>query len=218
MDTAQLRAKRRQLSTKAYLKILRKDSKIPGIIYGKGLDEGIPFFMDYSSFLRFVHKYHWENTIIELTVEDDSGKEEIYTTIVQDIEHHPLTDKIIHLDLHKISLTEAIHVKVPVVSVGEAEGVKKGGVLEHMVWELNVACLPTQIPDSIKVDVSALDIGDSVHIKDITLPEGIKVLDSPETVLFVVEYGGTKIESTSSEEGEEQEPQVISKGKEEAEG
>ncbi len=215
MDTAQLKVKKRMISTKSHLKGIRKNGGIPGIIYGNDMEENVPFVIDYSSFLKFLHKYHWENTVIELTVESEDGEPGGYTVIVQDIEHHPLTDKIIHLDLHKISMTDFVRVKVPVVSVGEAVGIKKGGVLEHMVWELNMECLPTRIPDSIKVDVSNLDIGDSIHIKDISFGEGIKVLDSPETVLFVVEYGSTKVdEPAPSEGGESAEPEVIAKSKE----
>ncbi len=216
MDRVSMQAKVRPISTKSYLKQLRAQGNLPGVIYGKGLKESVPVYVPYSQFLKFLHTHHWENTIIEMEVEDASGNKNSYTVLVQEIAHHPVSDEMIHVDFHQISLTEKIHVRVPVVPVGEAVGMKKGGLLEHMVWELDVECLPTAIPESIEVDVSGLDIGDSIHVSDITPPEGVRILNPPDTAVFVLEYAGGGQETEATEEVSA-EPEVIKKGKEESE-
>ena len=148
-----------------------------------------------------------------MDINSDSGKRS-HTVIIQSISHDPVMDTITHIDFHQISMTEAIHVNVPVKALGEPAGIKKGGVLEHMVWELAVECLPANIPDAITVDVSGMDIGDSIHVADITPPEGIKILESSDTAVFHVEYAGGG-QSVSSPEEDTSEPEVIEKGKQE---
>ncbi len=210
MDRAVIRAKERPIKTKSFLKRLRKEGNIPGIIYGKGLEQSLPVYVNHSEFVKFLHHYHWENTIVDLEVEGEDGNKKSYTVLVQDIAHHPVSDEIIHIDFHQISMSEKIHLRVPVVAVGEAIGIQKGGLLEQMVWEIDIECLPTNIPEAIEVDVSSLDIGDSIHVSEITPPEGVRILEPGDTALFVVEYAGQE-----SEEREESssEPEVIKKGK-----
>ncbi len=215
MDTVEMKVKKRPIKTKSYLKSLRAQGMIPAIVYGKGLTESLPIMLDYSQFIKFLHQHHWENTIINMQVDDEEGNSQGYTVIVQEIEHHPVTDEIIHIDFHQISLTEKVHVRVPVVAVGEPVGVKKGGILEHMVWEIDIECLPTNIPEAIEVDVTELDIGDSIHVSEITPPENVRILEPPETALFVVEYAGAG-QTEKTESAESSEPEVIKKGKEEA--
>jgi len=171
--------------------------------------------VDYSQFVKFLHQHHWENTIIDMEIEKQDGSKQTYTVIVQEIEHHPVSDEIIHIDFHQISLTERIHVRVPVVAVGEPVGVKKGGLLEHMIWEIDIECLPTNIPDAIEVDVSGLDIGDSIHVSEVTPPQGVKILEAPDTALFVVEYAGGGQAESEEPSAQGAEPEVVKKRKEE---
>ncbi len=215
MNRVSMKAKKRPIKTKSFLKQLRNKGNIPGVIYGKHIKESIPVYVNRSEFVKFLHHHHWENTIIDLEVEEEDGSKESYVVLVQEISHNPVSDEISHIDFHHISMTEKIHLRVPVVGVGEAIGIRKGGVLEQMVWEIDIECLPTNIPEEIKVDISNLDIGDSVHVSQVIPPEGVRILESGDTVLFVVEYSGSGEEQSSEES--ENEPEVIKKGKEEEE-
>ncbi len=215
MDRVSMKAKKRPIKTKSFLKQLRSEGNIPGVIYGKQIEGGVPVYVNHSEFVKFLHQHHWENTIIDLEVENEDGGKETYTVLVQEIAHHPVSDEIIHIDFHQISMTEKIHVRVPVVAVGEAEGIRKGGLLEQMVWEIDIECLPTNIPEAIEVDVSKLDIGDSIHVSEITPPEGVRILEPGDTALFVVEYSGGGQEEVGEEAAASSEPEVIKKGKEE---
>lgn len=214
MDRVEMKVKKRPIKTKAYLNQIRQDGLIPGIVYGKDIDGGVPVMFGYSEFIKFLHHHHWENTIIDMTIESDDGSNDSYTVIIQEIAHDPVMDKITHVDFHQISMTEKIHVRVPVKAKGEPAGVKLGGVLEQMIWEIDIECLPTNIPDAIVVDVSSLNIGDSIHVSDITPPEGVRILESGDTAVFLVEYAGSG-QAESSQTEEQAEPEVVEKGKKE---
>ncbi len=211
MDRVKMSVKQRPIKTKGYLNKLREDGFIPGVVYGKDIEGAIPVMFSYPEFVKFLHHHHWENTIIDMTIESEDGNKD-YTVIIQEISHDPVMDRINHVDFHQISMTEAVHVRVPVKAKGEPVGVKKGGVLEHMVWEIDIECLPTDIPDAIVVDVSGLDIGDSIHVSDIEPPEGVRILEAGDTAVFLVEYAGGGQAETSGEQAEGQEPEVIEKG------
>jgi large subunit ribosomal protein L25 len=127
----------------------------------------------------------------------------------------PVYVKLKHIDFHRISLTEELEVKVPIVTKGEAAGVKNdGGSLDHTIWELDIICLPTNIPEKVTIDVTELEIGDAVHIKDIVLPEGVKTKHDPEAILVSVVPPMKEVEEPV--EGEEDiEPEVIKEKKDE---
>ncbi|MEW6170247.1 MAG: 50S ribosomal protein L25/general stress protein Ctc [Candidatus Omnitrophota bacterium] len=164
---------------------LRKSGFIPAVVYGQGMKpESIK--IPTKDLIRLMHEKHLENTIINLKIENDKRKKPL-SVLIKEIQHDPLKGNIVHIDFHHVSLTKAIHVKVPLAAIGEAIGVKQdGGVLNHIMWELEVECLPTQIPHNIEIDISNLKIGDSIHIKDIKLPEGLKVLQDTEAIIFTV--------------------------------
>ena len=121
-----------------------------------------------------------------MKVKGDAKKEKDKTVIIKEMQHHPLTGDILHVDFNQISLTQTIKVSVPLAVKGEAVGVKEGGVLEHVLWELEVECLPREIPEKIEVEVSGLKINDSLFVKDIVVPKGIKVLNDPELIAISV--------------------------------
>ena len=136
--------------------------------------------------------------------------------LVKEIQHDPVRGEIIHVDFNQISLTKAIKVNVPVVARGESVGVKlEGGSLEHILWEIEVECLPTNIPKGIEVDVSLLKLGDSIHIKDIIIPTGIKILNDPGAIVLSIAAPMKEEAPAEVLEGEaEQEPEVIKEKKE----
>lgn len=193
---------------------LRQKGFIPAVVYSGGKDS-IAIKVSHKEFLKLVHQHRVEGVVINLKIKDDK-KEKPRSCLIKEIQYHPVYGDIIHVDFNEISLTKAIKVNVPVVAKGEPIGVKQeGGSLEHILWEIEVECLPTSIPKNIEVDVSALKIGDSVHIKDIVFPPEIKVLDDPSAIILSVAAPMKEEVVVAPVEGEEKaEPEVIKEKKE----
>jgi large subunit ribosomal protein L25 len=141
------------------------------------------------------------------------------TCRVKAIQYNPVTDKIDHIDFMVISMTEKITVKVPVIllHIEEAPGIKEGGSLDLVHREIEVECLPTQIPEKVEIETKAMKINDAVHVKDLILPHGIKCLLSPEDVVLAI-HPPREEEVKPAEEGAATEPEVMEKGKKDKEG
>ncbi len=164
-----LEAKMRTKTGKAVSQ-LREKGLIPAVMYGHK-QNAVALEVNEQAFLK-AFRAAGESTLIDLVLDGKSNK-----VLVQDVAHDPLTDKIIHADFHKVSLTEKLHAKIPLVYVGESKAVKSlGGMLIKNVDELEVECLPTALVHEITVDISTLDnFGEIIHLKDITVPPGITV-------------------------------------------
>jgi len=219
MDFVELKANLREEKGKELNKKLRYTGMVPGVVYRKG-EETVSLKVDSKSLSKALHTEAGENVIIKLFIEGDKKKKE-RIVVIKELQKDPVKDKLVHVDLNEISLTETLKVKVPIMSKGEAIGVKQeGGVLQHIMWEADVECLPTNIPDKIEVDVTNLKIGGTLSIKDILPPEGVKILGDPESIVFSVEHVKTIEEAVAAPvEGESLEPELIreKKEKEEAE-
>lgn len=199
---------------KSRVRHLRKDGFIPAIIYGQGKDS-VCAKVAHGQLLSLIHQHRLENVVINVRIKDDK-KYKTRSCLIKEIQYDPVKGDIIHVDFNEISLTKVIKVNVPVVAKGEPIGIKQeGGSLEHILWEIEVECLPADIPKEIEVDVSPLKIGDSIHIKDLTVPAKVKILNDPEaTVLSVISPIKEEI-SVATVEGEEKpEPEVIKEKKE----
>lgn len=219
MDFVELKANLREEKGKELNKKLRSTGMVPGVVYRKG-EAAISLKIDSKSLAKALHTDAGENVIIKLFVEGDKKKKE-RIVVIKEIQRHPVKDTLVHLDLNEISLTETLKVKVPLTAKGEAVGVKQeGGVLQHVMWEVEVECLPTNIPDKIEVDITNLKIGETLSIKDVPLPEGVKIIEDPESIVFSVEHVKEVEEVVAAPaEGEALEPELIreKKEKEEAE-
>jgi large subunit ribosomal protein L25 len=196
------------------VKDLRDKGFIPAVIYGLGEDSQA-VKIAHRQLIRLVHQHRIENVIINLRIQDDK-KQKAKSCLIKEIQYDPVHSDILHVDFNEISLTKVIKVNVPVVAKGEPAGVKQeGGSLEHNLWELEVECLPTEIPKVLEVDVSLLKIGDAIHVKDITFPPNIKVLTSLEAIVLSVAEPIKEEVVVAPVEGEEkQEPEVIKEKKE----
>jgi large subunit ribosomal protein L25 len=179
MKEINLKAKIREELGKEAVKKLRPQGFTPAVVYKGKNSTSIKVLT--KDFLDVINTKAGENVVINLEVE---GKKTGRTVIIKEIQYHPVREDILHIDFNEISLTEAITVKVPIAVKGEAEGIKEGGVLEHIVWEVEVECLPRQIPENIPVDVSSLKIGDSILVKDLQVAAGVKILSDPETTVI----------------------------------
>lgn len=151
-----------------------------------------------------------------LNVLEGEKKLRDYSAIVKEEQYTPVSDDLLHIDFQRISLTQEIEVKVAIETKGESIGVKQdGGSIDHAMWELDVVCLPTNIPEKIEIDVTELNIGDSVHVKDIILPEGVITKHDPEAILVSIVPPMKEVEIPVEEE--EAEPEMIKDQKEEGE-
>ena len=193
---------------------LRLKGFIPAVVYAQGKD-ALPLKVSHKAFLGLVHQYRIESMIINLKIKDDK-KNKPRVCLIKEMQYDPVHGGIIHVDFNEISLTKAIKVNVSVVTKGEPVGVKQeGGSLEHILWEIEVECLPTDIPKNFEIDVSLLKIGDSIHIKDLNVPEKVKVLNDPGVIVLSVAAPMKEEVPAEAVEGEEkQEPEVIKEKKE----
>ncbi len=127
-----------------------------------------------------------ENILVDLEIQDGS-KVTNQLTLIQEVQHHPIRRQILHVDFHAVSMTDKIHAEVAVEPIGESDGVKNfGGLLEQSMRSLRISCLPQNLPEMIKVDVTALKVGDSLHVRDLVLPEGVEVNDDADLTVFIV--------------------------------
>lgn len=174
---------KRDSSRKSELKKIRMNNLVPGIIYGEGLKENLPISVNKKDLIKLLRLKREEDFLVEIEVNDDKSK---YVALIKDEQYHPVTDEIIHIDFHSVSLEKEITAKVPIHFVGEPKGVKEGGVLYKALHELEVEAKPLDLPSFIEVDISELEIGDSIHIEDLKVPSNVKILHEPfETVVSV---------------------------------
>ncbi|MDY6915188.1 MAG: 50S ribosomal protein L25, partial [Candidatus Cloacimonadota bacterium] len=169
-------AQKRTTKKKSDLKQLRNEGQIPAIIYGQGKD-GILININEADFFKI-----YRNSIGEVAFFDIDVEGKTYTTVIREKQVHPLTRKILHIDFMELREGKPITIDIPVQLSGEAEGVKKGGVLEFLVRNIQVTCLPKDVPDAIQIDVTDLDMGDAIHVADLEFDlDKVDVNLSPET-------------------------------------
>jgi large subunit ribosomal protein L25 len=212
MAVIKLSGARREALGKGGARKARAAGHIPGVLYGHG-EQPVAVSVQAREFDLALRGHKGGNPIVNLAV---AGGE--YTALIRDVQYDPLSHDILHLDFQHISLTETIEVKVTVHLNGLPIGVKDGGgILETILRDIQVRCLPTAIPASIEVDVSHLNIGDSVHVREISVPDVTILNDGDETIATVVPP--TVMEEKPAEavvaEAAPSEPEVIAKGKKE---
>jgi large subunit ribosomal protein L25 len=163
---------------------LRRQGLIPAVVYGHR-EEAIPVTLNPQHLAKALRSGAGERSLINLTIEGLQDGPLTKTVILKEKQIDPVKRTLVHVDLYTVAMDETIHVAIPVHVMGKAHGVELGGVLEQVLREIEVECLPGDIPPSIDVDVSSLDIGDSVHVKNITL-EKAKILADPEQTIVTV--------------------------------
>jgi large subunit ribosomal protein L25 len=214
MEEIFLEVENREELGRSKVKDLREKGFIAAVVYSKE-KKSQAVKIPSRQLLQLMHQHRLENIVLNLKIKGDN-KHKAQPCLIKEIQYDPVKGNIIHVDFNEISLTKAIKVNVPVVSKGEPVGVKQeGGSLERILWEVEIECLPTDIPKEIAVDVSQLKIGDDIHIKDITFPSNIKVLTDIEAIVFSVAAPIKEEVAATPVEGEvQQEPEVIKEKKE----
>lgn len=206
MERVSVKAVVRPTVGKSAAKRVRKDGLVPAILYGKARAP-VPLAVGRKDLLAAIQR-GGRNVLIDLRIARN-GDEESDTVMIADVQRDHLRHEILHVDLHHVSLTEKLVVHVPVVLVGTPEGVASGGILEHHLREVVVRCLPTQIPDRLTVDVSRLRIGDSLHVRDLPVAEGVEVVTPPDEVLASVVATAAEEAATAAAPETPAEPQVV---------
>ena len=181
MATASLNAKVRTARGKGVARKLRAAGEFPAVIYGHGR-EPQSLSINARDFGKLAERIRLTSTVIELAIDGKVAK-----TIIREVQRHPLNREMIHVDFQELVAGEKINVSIPLRFVGTPEGVKTGGgILEEIMHTVHVSVDPSNIPDHIDVDVTALTIGHSLHISDLKLPEGVEVTDDMEQTIAVV--------------------------------
>jgi len=212
MESIVLEANERKIIDKKNRNALRNEDRVPGELYSKRID---PLSIDVARKAINPLVYTAKAHIISLKVD---GHEE-HECVIKDIQFDPVTDKVVHFDLYGLTRGETIELEVPLQFIGSAIGVKEGGILQENLHKLNIECFPKDIPQSLEVEVSNLQVGDSIHVSDLKF-ENIEILNPADTIVVAVAVPKVEAEPEAVDEeaeidGEESaEPEVIGKGKE----
>jgi large subunit ribosomal protein L25 len=216
MAEVTLEVARREKSGKEVAGKLRREGKIPAVVYG-GHREAVPIVVDRKAVSELIQKsQHGVRSIFLLKM---TGTDQQRHAMIKDIQLDPISRRMTHIDFVRVVMDEVVRVTVPVHIVGTAIGVKEGGILDWQVRDLHVECLPNAIPDKIDVDVTALGSHDYLRVSDLKLPEGVKVLEDPERVVVGVTHLRAEVVEPTAEVAvaAPAEPEVIKKGKPEDE-
>jgi len=193
---------------------LRWSGFIPGIVYGDK-KEPIPVVINPRDIENILHLETGENTIFQLEV---SGAETVDQTMIKDFQLDPVTSKLLHVDLLRVSMKTRLRVMVPIDLSGKAKGVEiDGGILEFTQREVEVECLPQNIPEHMKVDITGLEIGDLVRVADLKVDEKVKILSSPEQVVVSIAAPEVEEEVVAEEEEAPEEAELAAEEKPEKE-
>ena len=179
------------------VKKIKQAGFVPAVIYG-AKDAALNLQLIEHEVVKALGHASSESVLVEIAVKGGG----VRTALIQEVQHHPVTRKILHVDLHSVSMDELLTAEVPVETVGDPEGVTTGGgLLEHTLHSLEVECLPGDLPTAITVDVSALKIGDSLHVRDLKLPKGVTVLNDPDLTVAAVAAPTVVDETTTASTG-----------------
>lgn len=179
----------------------RSEGRVPGIIYGKGLQtrslefEGRPLE-------KFLAKARHGTVMVKMTVTDGAGTTEAFA-VLKDVQYHPLTDRVAHVDFYEVAAGRKFRVEVPLRMKGKAVGTELGGLLEVMARSLEIECTPDNVPEVIEVDVTPLEVGDIFHLSDLKFPEGVHPVEKDLRMPIVAVHSPKEEVAPAAEEGAE---------------
>ncbi len=182
---------------------MRRAGYIPAVLYGPGI-EPLPLKVVKQEFSKIMHSRAGEHAMVELIVKTPEGEKK-YLSVIKEVQHDPVTDFIIHADFEYVHPEKPVHLVLPIEFVGTPEGVKKGGIFTPHLHELEVVCKVADAPEVIEIDVSGIDLGESLHIKDLSIPNVEIRHDPEETVASVVKPRGLEVAEEAPAEEEEEE-------------
>ena len=210
-EKATLKAELRETTGKGAARRMRRDGKIPAVVYGRG-EETRPLTLDAHDFQVLVKEHSLDTTLVDLEID---GEGEPVQTLVVEVQAHPYKPEVLHVDFQQIHAGERVTVEVPINLVGTPEGVREGGVLQHVMHVVELSCAVEAIPEAFEVDVSELTIGDSIQISELVVPEGVELHVDPSRTICTV--AAPTILELPEEEEEAVEPELIGEEGEELE-
>jgi large subunit ribosomal protein L25 len=194
---AELVAAPREETGKEAVKKMRHAGRIPAVLYGHGFDT-ILISLDERSFKSLLRHEKGLHGLLSLKVE--GGKGGAHTVVVKEMQRDPIKDHILHVDFQEIRGDEELHAEVAMQFQGEPVGVKAGGILQHHLYEVTVACLPKDLPESIPLDISGLELKENLRVSDLPAIEGVRYINSPEDIVTAVAPKRVREEITAAEE------------------
>ncbi len=220
MDRIALTAQIREKAGKGVARGLRRDAQVPAVLYSHG--KSTPIAMVNKDVSKVLNTKGGEHALINLTLEGGKGAG-VKLALIKDYQVDPMSGKLIHLDLMEVAMNQKVKIQVEVHITGSSIGVKEGGIFQYGQRHLDVECLPAQIPDYIEVDITNLKINESLHVRDITAPEGVKILTESDNTVATIQppISEAKLEAmlttTPAEVTEGAEPELVTKTKKEGE-
>lgn len=214
MEKVRLKVKLRDRVGKQYARKLRKEGGLPAILYGPHLKISLPLEIEQEDLREFASRLSKGETVVTLDIINEEKNKE-REVIIKDVQRDCLNGNLQHIDFYEVTRGEEVATAVPLSFIGKAEGEKLGGVVEHLLREVKIECLPQNIPLNIEIDVSSLEIGDFVDIKNLAIPSGVKIINHPEERVVTVLHP-TRVEEEEVVEEVGEEVEVI--GKKEREG
>ena len=214
MAEVTLEVSRRENTGKEIAKKLRRDGKVPAVVYG-GHRDPVAITVDRKAVTDLVQKS--EHGIRSIFLLKMAGSDQQRHAMIKEVTIDPISRRMLHIDFVRVVMDETVKVTIPVHLNGTARGVKEGGLLDWQVREIHVECLPNAIPDSIEVDVTPLGAHEYYRVSDLKLPEGVKVHDDLDRVVVGVTIARAEVSEAAIEGAEETEPELIKKGKTEEE-
>lgn len=213
MERITINVERREEKGKGAARSLRRKEIIPAILYREG--KSLPIKIPKKELTKFINTTFGEQAIVNLQFKDGENR----LALIKDFQVDPIKKELLHADFFEVSLTEKVRVSVHIITVGEPIGVKRdGGILQNVLREIEIECLPDKIPGHVTVDISSLEIGHSFYVRDLKLGEDIKVLTDPDEVIVNILAPAVEEEAVVAEAATEvKEPELIKKGKKEEE-
>jgi len=173
-------AYKRMCTTKGELRKLRQNGQIPGVIYGKEIEQSTPVTVDEKELLNLLRSH--PNAVLEMDI-PEHGK---HAVMVSDVQRDSLNRNLLHVDFHQVNMNEQVRANVRIEAVGDAPGIREGGILSVILHELEIECLPGNIPEAIEVNISALAIGESLLVRELELPQGVEAKSDSELVVLTI--------------------------------
>jgi large subunit ribosomal protein L25 len=218
MERLSIVAEKREEQGKGVARTLRRDGMVPAVLYRGGDSQSIKLVK--KDLAKLINSMSGEQVMVDLEFKDGGKK----LALLKDYQVDPIRGELLHTDFFEVSLTEEVRIPIHVTTIGEPVGVRRdGGILQHTLREVLIECLPDKIPGKIVVDISTLEVGQSMHVNDLSFEEGIKVLNDPHDVIVtvvaaVVEAAPVAAEAVAEVAAAPAEPEVVKKGKKEEEG
>jgi large subunit ribosomal protein L25 len=200
MEQIKLEVQLRKEAGSGEVKVLRRAGYIPGVVYG-GADKPVAIKLARNVYERMAREHHGESVLFQVSVVDNGKKAEESIAVIKETYYNPVSDAVDHIDFQRISMDKETTFRVSIITKGEAIGLKKpGATLEHGLRDLEVICLPKDIPHNITIDVTSLDTHHAIHVKDLALPAGVRTKMDPGAVVVAVVFSSREDATAAGEE------------------